>query len=103
MIDLKGGVMRKLIVLMLLSPFLVCDPQPGVGITSFQLDGLWVATVAAEADGSFRLDLADAVQGESYTVRAKACTELWGCSDWSVPFEFTRPDMAIPANMRLGK
>lgn len=99
MIEMK----RQLLAFILLSPFLVCDPQPGVGITFFQLDGLWVTTASAEADGSIRLDLADSVPGQSYTVRAKACTELWGCSDWSVPFEFTRPDIAIPANMRLGK
>jgi len=95
--------MRQLLALILLSPFLVCDPQPGVGITSFQIEGLWVAEAPAEADGSIRLDLADAVPGQSYTLRAKACTELWGCSDWSAPFAFTRPNTAIPANIRLGK
>jgi len=38
MIEMK----RQLLAFILLSPFLVCDPQPGVGITFFQLDGLWV-------------------------------------------------------------
>ena len=42
------------------SPFLVSDPQSGV--TSYQLTGWSETTVTAQADGSLRMDVADAVQ-----------------------------------------
>ena len=87
------------------SPFLICDPQAGV--TSYQLTGpAWVpASVAAQADGSLKLDVATATTGaNSLTVRAcKMIDGIWGeaCSA-SVPFVFTRPaPPVIINNIRL--
>jgi hypothetical protein len=35
-------------------------------------------------------DVSD-IEAGGYTVRVRACTELWGCSEYSDPFTFTRP------------
>jgi len=87
------------------SPFLVCDPQTGV--TSYQLTGpAWVPTapVAAQADGSIKLDVATASVGaNSLTVKACKNDPIWGvmCSD-AIPFQFVRPaSPSSPANTKL--
>ena len=59
------------------TPYLVCDPQSGV--TSYQLTGWSETTVTAQADGSLRMDVADAVQGTTYNLTIAACN-VWGCS-----------------------
>jgi len=78
------------------SPFLICDP-PLAGdpvVTNYQLTGgSWVpASVPAQADGTIKLDLANAPVGTN-TMTVKACgvpDDVWEeCSD-SVPFTFTR-------------
>ncbi len=95
-----------LLCLLLLSPFLVCDPQPGVDY--YVVSGLPAAVdgshVAPDATGKygFQLDLSALPPG-NYTVKAKACVELWGCSDDSSPFAFTRPALSVPAKSRLVK
>jgi hypothetical protein len=79
---------------------LTCDSQPGVD--SYILDGLGtITTGAANADGSLSVNL-DALPAGSYTVKAKACQEVW-CSDWSVPFSFVKPALTAPANKRIGR
>lgn len=95
--------MRYLIVIMFLalpltakaSPFLVCDPQPGQGVEWYEVSGLpngIGAHVPVDSTGQygFKLDLRDLPVG-SYTVTARACVGLWGCSADSLPFAFERP------------
>ena len=86
------------------APFLVSDMQAGV--TSYQLTGpAWVpATVAAQADGSLKMDVsASTVGANALTVAACAGDAIWGvrCSV-VVPFAFTRPsNPTTPVNIRL--
>ena len=88
----------------LAAPFLVCDPQAGV--TSYKLTGpAWVpVSVAAQPDGSLKMDLAAATVGiNSLTVQACKTDPTWGevCSS-AVPFSFTRPSPpATISNIRL--
>ena len=87
-------------MVVLISPFLVCDPQ--AGITHYHVVGLGDnATVSAQADGSIRMDLGKIAPG-SYSIEVRACREPWGCSD-PAPFEFTKPLLSAPAGIRFGK
>ena len=87
------------------APFLYCDPQTGV--TDYKLTGpAWVpATVAAQADGSIKMDVSGAnVGSNSLTVAACKTDPVWGqlCSSF-VPFTFTRPAApTIPGTIKLG-
>jgi hypothetical protein len=82
------------------SPFLVCDPQPGV--TFYKIVGpAWVTTsnITAQADGSLRYDISAATVGSnSLSVVACKRDNLWGevCSTPS-PFTFTRPGLLVDA------
>ena len=86
------------------APFLVCDPQAGV--TSYHLTGpTWVpATVAAQPDGSLKMDVSTALIGNNaLTVAACWTVAPWGelCSPF-VAFSFTRPAAATsPAGIKL--
>jgi len=86
------------------APFLICDPQTGV--THYKLTGpAWVTSpVTAQPDGSLRMDIATANQGNnSLTVSACKTDALWGelCSPF-VGFDFVRPDSPVgPLNLRL--
>jgi len=79
------------------TPFLVSDPQSGV--TSYQLTGWSESTVTAQADGSLRMDVADAVQGTTYNLTIAACN-VWGCSS-TVPFAFGKQLPSAPSQLRL--
>lgn len=85
-------------------PFVVCDPQAGV--THYRLTGpAWVpATSTAIADGSIKLDVAAAIQGNNaLTVSACIANATWGelCSTAS-PFAFGKPGAPTgPMNLRL--
>ena len=87
------------------APFLVCDPQAGV--THYKLTGpAWVpATSTAQPDGSIRMDVSGASQGNNaLTVRACKTDPIWGelCSDPATPFAFARPGApSVPGNLRL--
>lgn len=75
------------------NPFLVCDPQAGV--TNYKLTGPgWIpASVTAQADGSLRMDVAEAnVGANSLTIKACKTDPVWGeqCTT-AVPFIFSRP------------
>ena len=92
-------------VTVLAAPFLVCDPQAGVEY--YTVSGLPAAIntthINPDPTGTygFKLDLATLVPG-NYTVKANACTALWGCSADSAPFGFVRPASATgPLNLRL--
>jgi len=79
------------------TPYLVCDPQSGV--TSYQLTGWSETTVTAQADGSLRMDVADAVQGTTYNLTIAACN-VWGCST-TVPFVLQKQLPVVPSQLRL--
>lgn len=86
------------------APFLVCEPQAGV--THYKLTGpAWVPTsVAAQPDGSIRLDMAVSPQGVNALTAAACITESpWPeiCSTTS-PFSYARPGAPTgPSNLRL--
>lgn len=89
------------------SPFIICDPQTGVQYYKVTGAG-WVpvTNVAAQPDGSIKMDIAAATVGTSNLnfVACKTTTE-WGevCST-ATPFSFTRPTSpAVPQNLRLEK
>ena len=107
--------MRKLFFVLLVlvfaspalsNPWLVCDPQAGV--THYILTGpTWIVNpVAAQPDGSIRMDVSPSVEGMTQlTVKACKNDEVWGeqCSS-VVPFEYVRPAaVAIPLRPRLQK
>jgi hypothetical protein len=86
-------------------PFLVCDPNAGVGY--YKLTGpAWVPTtnVTAQADGSIKLDVSAATVGvNALTVAACKADATWGelCSV-TVPFSFTRPALpTAPTTIKL--
>jgi hypothetical protein len=79
------------------TPFLVSDPQSGV--TRYELTGWTSSTVTAQADGSLRMDVADAVQGTTYNLTIAACN-VWGCSS-TVPFAFGKQLPVAPSQLRL--
>jgi hypothetical protein len=67
---------KYLLLLSLLSPFLVCDPQAGV--TYYMIDDPWFQTPhPAEPDGSIRYDVGLATG--MHNINARACDER-GCS-----------------------
>lgn len=86
------------------APFLVCDPQAGV--THYKVTGpAWVVSpVAAQADGSIRMDVSASTIGtNALTVAACKTDVTWGelCSV-TVPFSFIRPaSPTTPANTKL--
>lgn len=89
--------MRFLLCLILLSPFLVCNPQAGV--ETYQITGLpGISTVQAQPDGSIKADLA-ALPGGAYSIKVSACAGVW-CSD-PTPFDFTRPVLSAPAGQKV--
>ena len=79
------------------TPFLVSDPQSGV--TSYQITGWSETNVVAQADGSLRMDVADAVQGTTYNLTIAACN-VWGCST-TVPFVLQKQLPVVPSQLRL--
>jgi len=87
------------------SPFVVCDPS--TGITSYNVTaGSWFATasVAAQSDGSLKLDAVNAPVGTTnMTVAACITDPTWGVScSATVPFVLTRPSApATPKNTKL--
>lgn len=89
-------------------PYLVANPY--VGADYFQVTGLpsaipGTSTINPDILGvyAFSVDLALLPAG-NYTVTAKACSYIWGCSVDSAPFVFTRPDLAkAVAGIKLQK
>jgi hypothetical protein len=75
-------------VLAFSSPYLVCDPNPGATKYILEMDGVELPEGVCLEDGSFKVDMADYANTGEHTVRAKA-GNLWGWSDWSVPFDFS--------------
>lgn len=81
-------------------PFLVCDPNPGAQKIILEINGLEMPEFPAEIDGSLKYDLAGLAEG-AFTVRAKAGFGVWGWSEYSVPFNFTKPSIQAPLGLRV--
>lgn len=82
--------MRKFILLaILLTPFLICDPNPGAEKIILEINGVEIPEFAAESDGSIHYDLAGLAEGD-FVIRAKAGNmwDLW--SEWSDPLSDTK-------------
>jgi len=79
------------------SPFLISDPQAGV--TSYTLTGWTPTTIAAQADGSLRIDVGGAVTGTTYNMTVAACN-VSGCST-TVPFVLLKQLPGVPSLLRL--
>jgi len=89
-------------VIAVAAPFLICDPQAGVEFYEvFKDDLLMSADILAEPDGSLRYDLQGTTPGV-YQFSAKACSEPWGCSTVSDPYESPAPALR-PTGLRLAK
>jgi len=75
-------------------PYLACDPQ--TGITQYTIEVkkggavIETATFAALADGSAKWDLTKYTSG-AYTFRLRCADAKGWWSDWSDPFDATKP------------
>ena len=80
---------------------LVCDPQVDVVTYDVEVNGVVVATnYPAEANGSIDYNIDSLGPGPvSFRLRAKTVSG-WG-SDWSPPFDATKP--GSPGNARIVK
>lgn len=88
------------------SPYLVCDPQTGVGYYKITGDTYWAGNVIAQSDGSIKSDVGTIAVG-THSINVVACkTDVtWGevCSA-AVPFSFTRPAAPVaPVNTKLAQ
>ena len=80
---------------------LVCDPQTGVATYEVEVNGVVTdPSHPAEADGSIHYNI-DHLGPGPHIFRLRAYdTSGWG-SDWSVPFDATKP--GSPGNARIVK
>ena len=92
---------KYLLILSLLSPFLVCDPQAGVTYYTITGDPFFVGNIPAQSDGSIKKDLAGIPTG-THTIQAVACSEFWGCSS-PAPFTFSSQSPVSPGAIRIMK
>ena len=81
------------------APFLICDPNPGAEKIILEINSVEMPEFAAETDGSLRYDLAGIAEGD-FTIRAKA-GNIWGWSEYSVPFNFTKSLPQAPMGLRV--
>lgn len=86
------------------NPFLVCNPPPAsaeVDNYQIELNGTVVADVLPDASGQygFKFDLSGLADG-SFTAKARA-HNVWGWSNFSDPFDFTKSVPGAPAGIRL--
>lgn len=82
------------------SPFLVCDPptaEDKPNIDYYEIDGLPTPLsgkdIPADTTGKygFKYDLAALPSGGPWTLTARACNQVWGCSENSLPYVLNRP------------
>ena len=99
--------MKKLLLILMLvlfpvfcfaAPFLVCDPQAGVISYNLDIDGAIISDISAQPDGSVHYDLAGMAIG-AHIFKAQAIGQGGWPSDWSDPFDATKP--ANPLNLRV--
>jgi hypothetical protein len=112
---MKGGSMKKFILMgtfflaliglasiSFAGPFLTCDPM-AADVYQVEINGQVIADVQPDPTGTygFKLDLAPlTLQDGTYTARARA-GNMWGWSDFSVPFDFTKSVPAKPAGLSI--
>ena len=86
--------MQKILGLLctvLITAFLVCDPQLGVVSYKLELNGVAdTVSYLAEPDGSAKINI-DGYSPGNYTFRLKAVGQGEWPSDWSDPFDATKP------------
>jgi hypothetical protein len=82
----------------LASPFLVCEPPvAGEPVEYYEVDGLPEPFTGREIPRDpagkygFKLDLATLPAGGPWTLKARACNAMWGCSEDSAPYVLMRP------------
>ena len=106
--------MKRLIILAIIlmaataqaSPWLVCDPQPGITGYAWSMDGgPWTETPYELYDDTCAKvrDLADVSTGP-HNIQVKAFTidEIWGRQESeTAPFDFARPAVGKSLNMGL--
>lgn len=85
-------------VFCLAAPFLICDPQAGVVSYNLDVDERPVNNIPAQPDGSIYYDLASMLSGP-HVFKAQAIGEGGWPSDWSDPFDTTKPE--TPLNFRV--
>lgn len=98
--------MKRIIMLFLLllptlvvaSPFIVSDNSTEI-VTSCIFDGVPISCKLEGKHISVDGDNATLVSG-TYTLKAKFCQGVW-CSDWSLPFTFTKPKVIVPVGIRV--
>ena len=99
---------RFLLCLILLSPFLVCNP-PVEPVDHYVITGLPAgidgSSVQPDSTGvfGFKLDLAGVPKTSTSNLTVMACNQ-WGDCSATVPFVLSRPSQpASPANVRFSK
>lgn len=82
----------------LASPFLVCDPPAaGEPVEYYEIDGLPAPMTGRDIHRDvtgkygFMFDLASLPVGGPWTLKARACNKVWGCSEDSDPYVLNRP------------
>lgn len=104
-ISLLAGAMFVVLVLSFFavmsawaSPFLVCNPPAaGEPVEYYEIDGLPVPftgkDIPKDASGKygFKFDLVQLPIGGPWTLKARACHSVWGCSEDSEPYALLRP------------
>lgn len=86
------------------NPFLICEPQENTDSFELEMDGNPVPAVAEDTgNGLVRIhfDLVGIAEG-SHTVRLRAIN-IWGVSEWSVPFVFESILPSIPQTITISK
>jgi len=89
-------------------PFLVCDPpEAGQDVGYYLVSGLSIVQpdekipVDGTGEFGFKVDLSPLPFG-NYTITAMACND-WGCSEASVPFEFTKIVPSTPSKLSISR
>lgn len=86
----------------LASPYLVSDPATEATVDSCQITGDgFTLPCSLDATRAIHIDMATLTRGRSYTITAKFCVGGLWCSDPSVPFTFTAPEVGAPGRVRL--
>jgi hypothetical protein len=83
------------------SPFLECAPQAGVIGYSITGDPYFPDQIAAQEDGSLKIDLATIPVG-THLLNVKACG-FWGCGDAANPLDFTKFIPTAPVGLKVVK
>ena len=78
------------------APYLVCGPQTGVEVYILDIDGTETGEIAAEVDGSIHYDVGALANMGNHVIKAKV-GNIWGWSDYSIPFSFDANAPGVPS------